>query len=313
MKNFTLYFYVGIATFLCAGNAFGASCPTGYSVAAHGIEWDFNIANPEYPSAIDAVNKALNVNTFIPSDDGNCYAGYEPYTRGGNDIYPLIEDSGLCEPGYYRANGNCTAYTSGGCPTGRYNAAVVNTTFVSSDDGNCYTGYEPYTRGGGDIYPLVDTDTLCGAGQYRANGTCTYYSNGTCPDGMRNTTLNASSWTTMTNGACPSNYSAYTIGTIEYACDTYVSHIDSNTPACLLMCTNGNIYTEVNSCASLCANHHKLMTSTGLEFPLYATKQITPSINIQMGNSTCYVNLVNGESTNAINVQYDNKIYHTVK
>ena len=248
MKNFTLYFYVGIATFLCAGNAFGASCPTGYSVAAHGIEWDFNIANPEYPSAIDAVNKALNVNTFIPSDDGNCYAGYEPYTRGG-----------------------------------------------------------------GDIYPLVDTDTLCGAGQYRANGTCTYYSNGTCPDGMRNTTLNASSWTTMTNGACPSNYSAYTIGTIEYACDTYVSHIDSNTPACLLMCTNGNIYTEVNSCASLCANHHKLMTSTGLEFPLYATKQITPSINIQMGNSTCYVNLVNGESTNAINVQYDNKIYHTVK
>lgn len=293
-----------------------ASCATGYEVMAHDIDLDFNI-NTQLPDAITSSIKALNTNTFTLSDDGNCYSGYEPYTKTGDDVYPLIEDSDLCADGYYRANGNCVAYTSGGCPTGRYNAAVNNASFVASEDGNCYSGFDVYTRADDYIYPMIESSDgasiLCPAGQYRANGTCTTYSAGTCPENMVNTTTNSATWATMTNGACPSNYVAETISAIEFACDTYESQITSETPACLLMCSNGNVFTEVNSCAALCQGYHKLKTSTGLEFPVYATKQTTPSINLGIGNSVCYVNLVPGRTTGAIHIKYNETTYHTVK
>lgn len=294
---------------------FGASCLDGYDIVNHDIDLDFNINTPEYPSAISAITKDLNANTFILSDDGNCYAGYEPYTKTGGDVYPLIENSDLCENGYYRANGTCTPFTDGGCPSGRYNSAVMNTTFVASEDGNCYNGFDVYSRKGDDVYPLLDSSSLvlCDAGQYPANGICTPYSVGTCPENMLNTTVNSATWATMTNGVCPSNYVEQSIEIIEYACDTYENHITSDTPACLLMCANGNIFTEVNSCAALCPDHHKFMTDTGLEFPMYATKQITPSLNIQLGKNTCYVNLVPGNKSESIHIKYNEQTYHTVK
>lgn len=298
--------------FVFTDTVFAASCANGYEVMAHDIDFDFNI-NTQLPDAVTASTKALNTNTFMLSDDGNCYSGYEPYTKTGGAVYPLIEDSDLCADGYYRANGNCVAYTSGGCPTGRYNSAVNNATFGASEDGNCYSGFENYTCLDDYVYPLVDSEILCPAGQYRANGTCTTYSAGTCPENMLNTTTNTATWATMTNGVCPSNYTEETINAIEFACDTYDSQITSETPACLLMCTNGNVFTEVNSCAPLCPEYHKLKTSTGLEFPIYATKQTTPSINLGVGNNTCYVNLVPGKKTGAIHVEYNDTTYHTVK
>ena len=312
MGKVSKYFCVVCYVFVITKAVFAASCATGYGVMAHDIDLDFNI-NTQLPDAVTATTKALNANTFTLSDDGNCYSGYEPFARTDGVIYPLVEDSDLCADGYYRANGTCTAYTSGGCPTGRYNSAVNNATFVGSEDGSCYSGFDSYTRTDDYIYPLVESSILCPAGQYMANGTCTSYGAGTCPENMRNTTLNTATWATMTNGACPSNYVAETISAIEFACDSYDSQITSETPACLLMCTNGNIFTEVGSCASLCVGHHKLKTGNGLEFPMYATKQITPSINIGIGNNTCYVNLVPGRTTGAIHVIYNDTIYHTVK
>lgn len=233
--------------FVFTDTVFGASCSNGYEVMAHDIDFDFNI-NTKLPDAVTASTKALNTNTFILSDDGNCYSGFDSYSRTDDYIYPIVESS-----------------------------------------------------------------ILCPEGQYMANGTCTTYSAGTCPENMLNTTTNTATWTTMTNGACPSNYVAETISAIEFACDTYDSQITSETPACLLMCTNGNVFTEVNSCAPLCPEYHKLMTSTGLEIPIYATKQITPSINMIVGNNTCYVNLVPGKKTGAIHVKYNDTTYHTVK
>lgn len=233
--------------FVFTDTVFGASCSNGYGVMAHNIDLDFNI-NTQLPDMITASVKAVNINTFILSDDGNCYAEYEPYTKTGGAVYPLIEDSDLCP-----------------------------------------------------------------AGQYRANGICTTYSAGTCPENMVNTTTNTATWATMTNSVCPSNYTEETINAIEFACDMYDSQITSETPACLLMCTNGNVFTEVNSCAPLCSEYHKLKTSTGLEIPVYASKQTTPSLNFQIGNNRCYINMVPGKKTGAINVEYNDTIYHSVK
>ena len=299
--------------FLVAQAVFAAECASNYTVASHNVDYDFNIETLT-PDVVDTVSMLLSTNTFILSDDGNCYAGYEPYVRPGNDIYPLIETSDLCPDGYYRSNGECVAFTSGGGPSDRYNSAVTNTTFVASEDGSCYTGYDVYSRTGNDIYPLVDSSVLCPPGQYPANGTCTAYSAGTCPDGMLNTTASSATsttWTTMTNGACPTNYTEQEITAIEFACDSYISRVTSETPACLLMCNNGLIFTEVNSCAALCSEHNKLKTSTGLKFPMYASKQITPSLNIKVGKNVCYVNLVPGSETDAIQIKYDEQISHS--
>ena len=314
MRGMWVILLVMILVFAFAKTLFAASCGADYVIATHNIKFDFNVATAT-PNLVASESKSLNANTFMLSYDGNCYAGYEPYSRTGNDVYPPIEDSDLCPDGYYRASGECVAYSSGGCSSGRYNSAVTNTTFIASDDGNCYAGYDVYSRTGNDIYPLVDSSVLCPPGQYPANGTCTAYSAGTCPDGMLNTTASSgtsTTWTTMTNGACPTNYTEQEITAIEFACDSYISRVTSETPACLLMCNNGLIFTEVNSCAALCNEHNKLKTSTGLEFPMYSSKQITPSINVKVGKNVCYVNLVPGSESDAIQIKYDEQIYHTV-
>lgn len=241
---------VMILVLVFAKTLFAASCGADYVIATHNVEFDFNVSTAT-PNLVSSELKSLNANTFILSDDGNCYAGYEPYSRTGNDIYPLVDSSVLCPPG-----------------------------------------------------------------QFPANGTCTAYSAGTCPDGMLNTAASSATsttWATMTNGACPSGYAEQTISTIESACDTYDNHITAETPACLLMCTNGNIYTELNSCAALCNGQNTLKTSTGLVFPMYATKQITPSLNVKVGNDVCYVNLVTGGQSDSINIKYKDIVYHTVK
>ncbi len=249
MRGMWIVLLFVIFVFAFAKTVFAASCASDYVIATHNVEFDFNVSTAT-PNLVSSESKSLNANTFILSDDGNCYAGYEPYSRTGNDIYPLVDSSVLCPPG-----------------------------------------------------------------QFPANGTCTAYSAGTCPDGMLNATdssATSTTWATMTNGACPTNYTEQEITAIEFACDSYISRVTSETPACLLMCNNGLIFTEVNSCATLCNEHNKLKTSTGLEFPMYSSKQITPSINIKVGKNVCYVNLVPGSETDAIQIKYDEQIYHTV-
>ena len=313
MRGMWVYLLIVVSVLVFAKTVFAASCASDYVVATHNMEFDFDVATAT-PKLVNSESKSLNANTFILSDDGNCYSGYEPYTHTGSDIYPLIEDSDLCANGYYRSNGECVAYASGGCPSGRYNSAVVSTTFTASEDGNCYAGYDTYSRSGDDVYPLVDSSTvLCPPGQYMANGVCTAYKAGTCPENMLDTTTNSSTWSPMSGGVCPSGYIEQTIATVESACDTYDNNITDETPACLLMCTNGNIYTELNSCAALCNGQNTLKTSTGLVFPMYATKQITPSLNVKVGNNVCYVNLVTGGQSDSINIKYKDIVYHTVK
>ena len=198
--------------FVFTNAVFAASCGSGYDVAVHNIEWDYNIATLT-PDSVTATVGSLNANTFILSDDGNCYANYEPYSRSGNDVYPLIEDSDLCQDGYYRSAGTCTPYVQDVCPNGRHNAAVVNSTFVTSEDGNCYAGFDVYSRPGDDIYPMIDTSitVLCPSGQYLASGTtCTSYSQSTCPNNYYSYSLNANTVAQQTNNACPTNYVSYT-------------------------------------------------------------------------------------------------------
>ena len=83
---------------------------------------------------------------------------------------------------------------------------------------------------------------------------------------------------------------------------------------CGILCEYGLEYTEVGTCSQLCSGEYNtLRTSTGLAYPMYATKSVTPSLNIRVGDTTCYVNMISGTSHGAINIKHNNKTYHTVK
>lgn len=56
----------------------------------------------------------------------------------------------------------------------------------------------------------------------------------------------------------------------------------------------------------------KLATSTGQTFQLYSSKLTQPSIAIGYNNGVCYVKLSPGNANNAINIKFNNTIYHTI-
>ena len=156
-----------------------------------------------------------------------------------------------------------------------------------------------------DASLIGDEITLCSGG-YLSNGACVSYTRGDCPENYVDLSLPDNNiFSRLNNATCSGVYKKFNIQECkESPTDTM----------CGILCSNNLEYTELGTCAALCpGEYHTLNTSTGLSFPLYATKQITPSINIQMGENVCYVNLLSGESTNAINIEYNNKIYHTIK
>lgn len=65
------------------------------------------------------------------------------------------------------------------------------------------------------------------------------------------------------------------------------------------------------ACPDLCSFGSVLKTSTGLSFPLYATKVTTVAINIQQNGVTCYVPLEAGNGgSGSLNLTYNNTTYH---
>lgn len=65
------------------------------------------------------------------------------------------------------------------------------------------------------------------------------------------------------------------------------------------------------ACPDLCSFGSALKTSTGLSFPLFATKVTTVAINIKQNGVTCYVPLEAGNGGNgSLNLTYNNTTYH---
>ena len=65
------------------------------------------------------------------------------------------------------------------------------------------------------------------------------------------------------------------------------------------------------ACPDLCSWATQLKTSTGLSFPLYATKVTTVAINVRQNDVTCYVPLESGNGgTASLNLTYNGNTYH---
>ncbi len=78
---------------------------------------------------------------------------------------------------------------------------------------------------------------------------------------------------------------------------------DSDTPSC--------DHAYGGQCPDLCSFGTQLRTSTGLTFPLFATKVTTVAINVRQNGVTCYVPLETGNGgTGSLNLTYNNTTYH---
>lgn len=94
----------------------------------------------------------------------------------------------------------------------------------------------------------------------------------------------------------------------------YTSYGQKDANDCPWKCSTGYLINhDASKCDQLCKmGVSTLKTSTGITVPLYAQKRTTPSINIKINNNVCYADLMTGQSNNAINLVYNNQIYHTV-
>ncbi|MBR3930596.1 MAG: hypothetical protein IKJ62_03385 [Alphaproteobacteria bacterium] len=73
-----------------------------------------------------------------------------------------------------------------------------------------------------------------------------------------------------------------------------------------------NRYRNANGdCVELCgAGITSLNTSNGYRFDLFATRNTTPAINVQRGDTVCYIDLISGQSAGTLNIAHNDAIYH---
>ncbi|MBQ2858812.1 MAG: hypothetical protein IJE82_00420, partial [Alphaproteobacteria bacterium] len=56
-----------------------------------------------------------------------------------------------------------------------------------------------------------------------------------------------------------------------------------------------------------------LRTGTGVSIPLWAERGTEPSLCVKYNDMVCYANLEAGNSPDAINIKYNNVVYHAVQ
>ena len=221
----------------------------------------------------------------------------------------------LCTNGFSPDNTTCTTYGVGDCDTGYYDLTPSETSFFATTNGVCARGGYYHLETLPDTATAVyyhgillgDETTLCTNGYSPDNTTCTTYSSGDCPTGYLDVSPASTSFAAY-NSSCASRYVQYD------AEDTCGFGLTAST--CISFCSSGQFTTGVGGCSVLCGEGATVFrTNTGLRYPLWATKQITPSLNVGFVNGNqCYVNLVPGHAdTTAIHVVQENNLYHATK
>lgn len=111
----------------------------------------------------------------------------------------------------------------------------------------------------------------------------------TCPTGF--IAVEYDGFMPATSGACPAGYVAHSV-------DIVCGGGDGACWLVRMMCTAG-----ISS----------LNVSGGLRFQLYSERGTTPALCVKYNDMTCYADLERGNTTDAINVNYNGVVYHTVK
>ena len=222
----------------------------------------------------------------------------------------------LCDNGYFNGT-ECVPYAQDGCATGYTKQNVIG--FGLSVNGVC-GGVATQGKGISEYKSLGVG--MCDGGYYNGSECVSYAKTELCPDDY-NEISNVVSFRAVADGIdCPSGtvaISAYDGAHLPDEKQILVwSYPYDSTPdnmIALRMCGAGQEMNYLGNCANLCAvpETRYLRSNTGVVVPVYANKITTPSLNIKSGNAQkCYVNLLPESGVGAINVRYNDALYHTV-
>ena len=233
---------------------------------------------------------------------------------GANSAQLVGSEITLCTNGFSPDGSTCTTYGAGDCASGYYDLTPTSTSFVSTMNGTCSaSGYKSRTLPDTTITMMyhgavVGSEiALCTNGYSPDGSTCTTYGTTNCPSDYYNVNVGATSFA-ENNGSCASGYKQYEA---DASCG-----FEPEGKTCVNFCGDGELVTGVGGCSALCsAGSTTLRTSTGLKYPLWATKQTTPSLNLKFPNGgRCYVNLTDEPTdSQSIWVKWENNRLHATK
>lgn len=288
--------YVGFS-----GAVFASECRDGYDVMEH-----------------------VDAGTFTrPVYDVCQFTGYK-LVEIPDDFYPIYSafvfgaEVPLCENGHLNGT-TCEPFDQSVCDNGYYDLFSPSSSFVSMVDGECrYTGYQN-TNITDDFYAIYsgfvfgDEVALCGPGTHPTADGCVADTQGDCPREYVEMSGSDAVLEKLSLGKCGTGYHNYQF---SEQCNQNPSGV-----MCADVCDNDLFYTDIGTCATPCAQgatQLKIAKTNGeiLSFPMWSTKQITPSVNFGFANgAVCYVNLLEGHTTDALHVSHptNGKVYHTVR
>ena len=222
----------------------------------------------------------------------------------------------LCNNGYTTDRDSCTNYAAGdNCRSGYFAVLGGADSFGAPINERCQTTYKKMVIPT-EFYPIfsgtlitgkLSTVTLCDNGYTTDRSDCVTYTQNDCPDNYQDLNVGETTFAAQTNNSCASGYRSFV------AEDTCRWKNDAS--YCVHICGAGQYMTSLEQCSELCgAGVTTLRTSTGLVLPVWATKQITPSLNIGLGEDVCYVNLVPGNTNDhALMFNINGTVYHSVE
>lgn len=233
----------------------------------------------------------------------------------------------MCEPGYYLNNGtcaqcatypepyycpgddiryNCPAYEpdaetellSGGTVLQRH--SIWSSSPLSSNSVGCH----------GDILIQVDIGrylaecTWNGKNYYEAcnNAFLWYYA----ADGYYLNNFISTSWNDWYANVSPCTNAP---ANAHYTGAGTPNKDGSSGNDCPWLCDDGFGQTTAGTCAPLCDGQPKLRTDN-IALNIYSGPQSHPGLAIQYKEQVCYVNMVPGKKSGAINLEYSGNIYH---
>ncbi len=124
----------------------------------------------------------------------------------------------------------------------------------------------------------------------------------TCPANTYNADKPDPNWTVAVCHKCPN-------GTVSPANSPNIDSCVSNGA----VCDDGFVLNSLGACSKLCtAGITKLNSSTGVIAPLFETAYTVPAIHVRNANGTCHADLIPGTATNAIHINYQGQVYHTM-
>ena len=263
------------------------------------------------------LDTTINATTFITTFGGDCMSDENSGLIGAPIYYPIaypLNDTLHCGVGQHYTTSGCVTNTHEPCKSG-YSDSGTNTgnMFIASIGGECPDGYNSISTRAELSYAIETATTKCGFGYHPTANGCVANDSTGCPAGYVGAYMEAFDRYNA-NSECETGFELYDPN--AEMCHTYLG--GDTADVCTPLCEYGYDHTGADTCAHKCTATNmstiRVKTASGTPYiwQLWADKTTTPSINIRVGDNTCYMNLVPENQSGTINIKYGNNAYHGV-